>query len=365
MTWLDLEAIEHISYGASVLASGGGGDPYIGKIMAQQAIQQHGPIRLLDSEVFQTHELLLSTGMIGSPTVMVEKIPNGEESIVACQCMEKHLGRTIAGIYPIEAGGINSLLPLATACRLGLPVVDVDGMGRAFPEFQMTTFYLDGINVSTFIIADEKLNTVLVDAIDSHQAEKFARAVTVKMGGAAIFAASPISPTQARNSGIKGTISFMRHIGKRMEQARAARENLVDTLVGLLRGHVLFRGKAIRVNQRSEDGFTRGIAIFTGVDENVGGRFEVLFQNEYLLAKQEEIPLCITPDLIILLDEDTGLPVLAERLSYGMRVVVIGAPADDKWRTSRGIEVCGPGYFNYPDDYKPVEMLAMAPKGAI
>ncbi len=40
----------------------------------------------------------------------------------------------------------------------------------------------------------------------------------------------------------------MRHIGKRMWKARIARDNLVDTLVCLLRGHVLFRGKAIRVN---------------------------------------------------------------------------------------------------------------------
>ncbi|WP_235667764.1 DUF917 family protein [Candidatus Williamhamiltonella defendens] len=79
------------------------------------------------------------------------------------------------------------VIPLETACRLGLPVVDVDGMGRAFLEFQMTSFYLDGINALTFIIADEKLNTVLVDAIDSHQAEEFARVVTLKKGGAADF----------------------------------------------------------------------------------------------------------------------------------------------------------------------------------
>ena len=42
---------------------------------------------------------------------------------------------------PIEAGGVNSLLPLALAARLGLPVIDADGMGRAFPELQMVTFH--------------------------------------------------------------------------------------------------------------------------------------------------------------------------------------------------------------------------------
>ncbi|WP_235667584.1 DUF917 family protein [Candidatus Williamhamiltonella defendens] len=79
------------------------------------------------------------------------------------------------------------VIPLETAYRLGLPVVDVDGMGRAFLELQMTTFYLDRINALTFIIADKKLNTVLVDAMDRHQAEEFARVVTVKKGGASDF----------------------------------------------------------------------------------------------------------------------------------------------------------------------------------
>ena len=40
---------------------------------------------------------------------------------------------------PMEAGGVNSMLPIAAAARLNLPMVDCDGMGRAFPELQMVT----------------------------------------------------------------------------------------------------------------------------------------------------------------------------------------------------------------------------------
>lgn len=354
--FLDASAVEHISYGASVLASGGGGDPYIGKIMVQQAIEKHGPIRLISTDELQPDDILLSTGMIGSPTIMIEKIPNGEESILACRRAEQYLKKPITAIYPIEAGGINSLLPLATACYLGLPVVDVDGMGRAFPEFHMTTFHLDNINASPFVIADEKLNTVLIDSIDSYQTEIFARSVAIKMGGAAIFAGYPISPNQAKLSGITGTLSTIKYIGERMQQAVSNKENLVNTLVGLLDGHILFHGKLNRLNQRSESGFTHGYADFISSD-NKKTSFKVMFQNEYLLVQEGNTPLCMTPDLIILLDEDTGLPILTERLCYGMNVVVIGAPANTKWRTPRGIEVCGPHYFKYPQNYLPVEKL--------
>lgn len=65
------------------------------------------------------------------------------------------------------------------------------------------------------------------------------------------------------------------------------------------------------------------------------------------------------PDLIILLDEDTGLPILGELFCYEMRVVVLGVPANKKWRTPREIEMCGPRYFYYLDDYTPVETLAV------
>lgn len=356
MILLDVDAIEHISYGASVLASGGGGDPYIGKIMAQQAIKKHGSIRLININELKPNDILLSTGMIGSPTIMIEKLPNGEESILACRRVEEYLKKKITAIYPIEAGGINSLLPLTTACRLALPVVDLDGMGRAFPQFHMTTFYLDNINASPFVVIDEKLNTVTTNAIDSYQSEIFARAVTEKMGGAAIFAGYPISPVQAEKSGISGSLSLMKSIGEQMQQAIANKDNLVNTLASLLNGYVLFRGKLNRLNQRSEGGFTRGYANFISLD-NKKMNFTVLFQNEYLLVKENDMPLCMTPDLIILIDEDTGTPVLTERLSYGMNVVAIGAPANEKWRIPRGIQICGPRYFKYSLSYTPVEKL--------
>ena len=49
---------------------------------------------------------------------------------------------------PIEAGGVNSMLPIAAAARLNLPLVDVDGMGRAFPELQMVTFTIGGLSAT-------------------------------------------------------------------------------------------------------------------------------------------------------------------------------------------------------------------------
>lgn len=359
MILLDVDAIEHISYGAAILGSGGGGDPHLGKILAQQAIKQHGQIRLISADELQPNDLLLATGMIGAPTIMLEKISNSNQSVEACRHVEKYLERSATAIYPIEAGGINSLLPLATACYSDLPVVDMDSMGRAFPELHMTTFYLDDIQTLPYVLVDEKLNKVMIDTTDMREAETIARAVTATMGGSTMFAGYPLSAAQAQQSGIPGTISLMKRIGERMQQAVTNKDDLVATLTSLLKGHVLFRGKLNRLSQCSDGGFTHGYANFISLD-NKKTNFSVLFQNEYLLVQENHTPLCISPDLIILVDEDTGQPLLTERLSYGMNVVAIGAPVHEKWRTPRGIEICGPAHFKYPVDYVPVETLVEA-----
>ena len=48
---------------------------------------------------------------------------------------EQH--RRITALLCAEAGGVNSFEPLLVGARLGLPVLDADGMGRAFPELQV------------------------------------------------------------------------------------------------------------------------------------------------------------------------------------------------------------------------------------
>ena len=47
--------------------------------------------------------------------------------------VSKFFGQKIYAFMPIEAGGVNSMLPIAAAARLGMPMVDVDGMGSRVP----------------------------------------------------------------------------------------------------------------------------------------------------------------------------------------------------------------------------------------
>ena len=54
-----------------------------------------------------------------------------------------------------EIGGGNGVLPLAIAAELGLPLVDADGMGRAFPEGPQVSMHVAGLSPAPVFLTDE------------------------------------------------------------------------------------------------------------------------------------------------------------------------------------------------------------------
>ncbi|PLT32781.1 DUF917 domain-containing protein [Bacillus sp. V5-8f] len=357
MRKLGKQEIEDIAVGAALLGTGGGGDPYIGKLMALQAIEEYGEITLLNVDEVPDDAVVVPSAMMGAPTVMLEKAPSGEEAITAFKNLESYLGKEIFATMPIEAGGLNSMLPLALAARLGLPVVDVDGMGRAFPELQMVTFYLDGISATPMVIADEKGNTSVISTINNVWTERIARAATIEMGGTVMTAIYPMTGKNLKDSGISGILKVEEELGKAIRLAKQNNADPIKEAMKIVGGFELFRGKVADINRKTETGFARGVATFEGINEFKGETLEVSFQNEHLLAQTEQRLLCVTPDLIAVLDAETGLPITTEGIRYGARCVVVGIPCHPKWRTEKGIETVGPKYFGYDVEYVPVEEL--------
>ncbi|MEH7252677.1 DUF917 domain-containing protein [Neobacillus niacini] len=359
MRKIGIKEIEDISVGAALLGTGGGGDPYIGKLMAIQAIEEFGEVTLLNVDEVPEDALVVPSSMMGAPTVMLEKPPGGEEAIEAFKKLENYLGKKIYGTFPIEAGGVNSMLPFALAARLGLPVIDADGMGRAFPELQMVTFYLDDIPATPGVFADERGNTLLLSTIDNVWTERIARSATVQMGGSTMVAMYSMTGKQLKNSGIPNILDLEENIGKTIRLAKENNQNPITELLRLVDGFQLFSGKVADIHRKTETGFARGTATFEGLNDDKGKTLQVHFQNEHLLAQSDGRTLCSTPDLIAVLDIETGLPITTEGIRYGARCVVIGIPCNPKWRTEKGIKTVGPRYFGYDLDYVPVEQLVI------
>ncbi|MBU6351548.1 MAG: DUF917 domain-containing protein [Chloroflexi bacterium] len=352
---IGVREIEDIALGAAVLGTGGGGDPYIGRLMAVQAIEDFGPVELVSLEEVDDDDWSVAIAMMGAPTVMVEKIPGGKEAEHAFRSIESFLGRPIRYLYSIEAGGINSTIPIALAAQLRMPMIDLDGMGRAFPEIQMVTHTLFGITATPFTMADEKGNSAVLSTVDNRWMETFARSIAVNMGATAHIAAYAASGRQQKEAAVRGTMTLAETIGRTIREARAAHVDVVARLCAVTQGQVIFQGKVVDVQRRTVAGFARGEAILEGIGVDAGSQMSIEFQNENLIARRDGNVKVSVPDLISMVEEETGEPITTEGLRYGFRVNVIGMPSHPHWRTPAGLAVVGPRYFGYDVDFVPVE----------
>lgn len=356
MRKIGVEELEDIALGAAVLGTGGGGDPYIGKLMAAQAIRQHGPVTLLDVDELVDEEMVVCAAMMGAPTVMVEKVPRGDEVVRAFRNLETYLNRKVKATMSIEAGGLNSTTPFVVAATLGIPLVDADGMGRAFPELQMVTMTLYDIPCTPMAVADEKGNSLILQhTIDNLWTERLARNATIDMGCSSMIAQYSMTGSQAKKAVIRGTITYAEQIGRTIRLAHQQKADAVEAVLEVTGGFRLFEGKVSDVRRRTQTGFARGEAIIEGTGPDAGHELTVKFQNEHLIALRDGEPVATAPDLITMLNVETGDPITTEGLRYGFRVVVLGIPCDARWRTARGLELVGPRYFGYDIEYVPVE----------
>lgn len=336
-----------LARGAAILGTGGGGDPYIGRLLAEAAVRKHGPIDIVQVEDLPDDAVVLSVAMIGAPTVMVEKLPSSTQFAEAIRSLAAYLGVTPTHLACIEVGGVNSTTPIVAAAELGLPLVDGDGMGRAFPEVQMVLPTLSGVRATPMALADEKGNTAVFDTVDNRWAERLARTATVEMGCSAITAQYAMSGAQVKESFVRGSLSLSVRLGETLVAARQENTDPVAAVTAVLGGTVVFEGKVADIERKTVTGFARGTARIAGSGDDTGLEAVLRFQNEHLLVEVAGQVRTTAPDLIITLDAETGEPITTEGLRFGARVRIITAPADERWHTAAGLALAGPRYFGY------------------
>jgi len=147
-------------------------------------------------------------------TVNLEKSENGDERARLREHLQFLTGRRVAALMSAEIGGGNGLLPITWAARIGLPVVDADGMGRAFPEVPQVAMHLAGIPVSPAVMTDERGNLVVFRTISGHWMERLERAAAVEFGGAAASTEFSLTAAQARGATVRNSVSLAIRIGE-------------------------------------------------------------------------------------------------------------------------------------------------------
>jgi hypothetical protein len=269
--------------------------------------------------------------------------------------MEEYRGCRFDAVMSLEIGGGNSLQPFMAAAELGLPVVDADCMGRAFPEAQMTSFAIHDLTMYPLTLADVRDNAVVVARAASWKwMERLSRKACVEVGSIASTCKAPRTGKEVKECGILYSTTKAIRLGETVQEARRRHQDPVQALIDAERGRLLFRGKIRDVARRTTEGFLRGTAKLDGLDDFRGSSFELAFQNEFAVGWLDGRPRVMTPDLICVLDSVSGDAIGTETLRYGQRVSVIALPAPPVLLTPKGLEHVGPRAFGYDLEFQSV-----------
>lgn len=100
-------------------------------------MKQGKKCRIISYEDMNDQDNSIIGAFLGAPLVAIEKVTTGNEVVSSVETMKEfyeNKGKKITSLMSAEIGGMNSIAPLYTAAQLDLPLVDADGMGRAYPE---------------------------------------------------------------------------------------------------------------------------------------------------------------------------------------------------------------------------------------
>lgn len=145
------------------------------------------------------------------------------------------------------------------------------------------------------------------------------------------------------------SLSKAYQVGKAMNEV--PREKAAEAAAAASGGFVAAQGRLTVLETSDHDGYWWGTyQIYTGRD-----MYKIWFKNENHILWKNGKPYATSPDLITVIDTDTGRPVLNSHLKDGLNVSIVVSPIHDKYLTEEALEVFSPRYFGFDFDYIPFD----------
>ncbi len=320
--------------GAAIFSAGGGGDLEVGYNLVDSLVNKSSIVELVDPIEIPDDAVVINFACVGATSSVAY---HSKAAVKIFEILEKYIGKKAYAAISVELGGFNTLAAVDVAARRSIPVVDADGAGRSVPEVHLKVYTIDDIPLTPMVIADNDAeNIVLVKQThDSKSAERIARLLAAEWDQTAYTARRVLSGDQVKTSPILNTLSKSMRIGMLLRKA-------VDPIIAVLKetsGFKLFEGIVNDVERETKGGFTWTAITLRRVHESSGSKFTFKAKNEILVAYEDGKLSAIAPDIITAVHPETGKCITAEKIRKGDKLVVIGIPAPEKWRTKRGLEL--------------------------
>ena len=370
------EKLKKIALGACFLGSGGGGkletsfkyiERYFGRFGRGKKIQDLQITDLKDAKAGQSG---IVVAYMGAP----QKMGNIECPDAVCEGIRKFVEDRgidpINYIIPAEIGPVSTITACLTAHKMGIPVLNLDGAGRAVPTLDLITYTTNAkASVNPTILCSENTvkdgdpvyHQITLEISDDKEAgaaskmESLARPVLNmaefdQKAGLVMWYFNDVTKLKAPNASVQGTLAFCLKLGSAIQSKPKGKSGFPDieeqfkdkSIYPIIKK--ICQGELVSATTSTAGGFDVGI--ITVKDES-GHLYKIIFQNESLILwdSGSAKPLVMAPDLISYLIEDSKMQytftngdimdggALKEDL-VGKKIVVYGVAAPKELKES-------------------------------
>lgn len=364
------EEIEDFVRGCTFLGTGGGGSAEKGIESLMSEFEKGTEVGWIDINDIGDEELTCCPFLMGSIAPHTEETlkemewfelvnPKYTEKNILAEAVKElseYTGRKINALVPIELGGGNTAGCIAAGLSIGIPTVDGDYTGRAIPEIQQTTPYLNDKELLPYTCVDLWGNTSIVTkSINYRFAERVGKLISAASYGLTGDAGFIMTGKETKNIIVPGTLTKCLNIGKLIRETREAGNDPVNAVADYLDGWVISRGTVTKKEWEDRVGYYWGTHTITGDGEFEGDEIKIWFKNEnHICWKNGEVFLT-SPDSVNVVDAKTGEPLTNSVIKEGDEVAVIALKAVEEFKTEKGIDILGPRAFGFDYDYIPIE----------
>ncbi|RAH59458.1 hydantoinase/oxoprolinase [Aspergillus piperis CBS 112811] len=363
--------LDFITRGCKILGCGGGGDPYQEYLKAKAYLQNHpGTVRIISPDSLPDDSLVGWTGCMGSPEVSMERLENSECLQAHEELMRVTGSEPVSAFLALEIGGGNGMVNLGVAAHYDVPCLDADYMGRAYPTTWQVTPNVYGTPrgealVPAAIASGDGTCMTMMRSRTDRLVDKAMRAAVVEMGCRAGSAGPPHRAERVRQQAIRNTVSLAWWIGRAVTLEKNIADKamrIVEAAGGPESGAILGEGKVVSVSRVLKTGHSYGVLEVDGrLSDGRKATLNIPFKNEnaYVEAVMEDGEtriLAAVPDLIVVLDAESGAGLGTPEFKYGLKVVVLAIAASPRWTdTPRGMELGGPKSMGFEEvEYVPI-----------
>ncbi len=207
-------------------------------------------VSLMQPDELEDDDDVAVVSMMGAPLVILERLVDAGQIARAVEAMQEYLGRRFRAVMAIEIGGGNGIQPLMAAAHLGIPVVDADAMGRAYPEAQMTSFAVANLAPAPLFSVDPRGTEAIISRAASWKwMERASRKLCTEFGSIAATCKAPRTGAEVKRWGIAGTTSQAIRLGEAVQRAHRQHADPIEAILQAEHGKRLFSGKVTEVER--------------------------------------------------------------------------------------------------------------------